>query len=312
MHKLKKLLATLLVFNFVGLQIISSALAVNITSITTVQASITPTLTGFTLSAPSVALGAAAPTITAPTPSIVTGRITYSSNNTGVATIDSVTGVIALVAAGTTTFTASQPALLNASGNYLAASATQNLTVTATTPTVKTAFALTPSSVIYDSNTIPAITPPVTDNTSGAITYAVTGGTSTTPAVIDPGTGKINSIGSVGTTIFTATQAANGNYARNTTSTTLTVTAASPNLSGPGLNFKSVKLTGNAPTITTPISNSSGEFSYSSSNLKVATIDPTSGIISLQGLGTTTITAIQAPAGNYSEGSITSDLKVID
>ncbi len=61
-------------------------------------------------------------------------------------------------------------------------------------------------------------------------------------------------------------------------------------------------------TLTTPISNSTGAFTYSSSNTSVATINGTT--VTIVGGGTTVITAIQAPIGLYTTGVITANLVV--
>ncbi len=69
------------------------------------------------------------------------------------------------------------------------------------------------------------------------------------------------------------------------------------------------KVLGDAPfTITAPTSNSSGSFSYTSSNTAVATVS--GNTITLVGLGTTNITATQAAAGAYGSGTISSSLVV--
>ena len=69
------------------------------------------------------------------------------------------------------------------------------------------------------------------------------------------------------------------------------------------------QVTGAAPfTITAPTSNSSGAFTYTSSNTNVATIN--GNIITIVGGGTTTITATQAAAGVYGAGTITAPLIV--
>ena len=69
------------------------------------------------------------------------------------------------------------------------------------------------------------------------------------------------------------------------------------------------KFVGDAPfTLTAPTSNSSGAFSYSSSNTGVATIS--GNTVTIVGVGTSTITATQAAAGSYSSGTITANLVV--
>ena len=66
---------------------------------------------------------------------------------------------------------------------------------------------------------------------------------------------------------------------------------------------------GDAPfTITPPTSDSPGTFSYTSSDLSVATIS--GDVITIVGAGTSVITANQAPSGTYIAGSITSNFVV--
>jgi len=67
------------------------------------------------------------------------------------------------------------------------------------------------------------------------------------------------------------------------------------------------KIFGDAPfQITQPTSNSSGSFSYASSNLSVATIS--GNIITIVGVGNSTITATQADT--YTSGTITTAFQV--
>lgn len=68
-------------------------------------------------------------------------------------------------------------------------------------------------------------------------------------------------------------------------------------------------LKGAAPfTITPPTSNSTGAFTYTSSNTNVATIS--GDVITVLDAGTSTITATQAAAGGYAAGTITADFVV--
>jgi hypothetical protein len=77
--------------------------------------------------------------------------------------------------------------------------------------------------------------------------------------------------------------------------------------SGGGLS----KTFGDAPfTPTLPSSASSGAITYSSSNSAVATIDPSTGLITLQGVGTATITANQAATSNYNSATTSISLTV--
>ena len=64
-------------------------------------------------------------------------------------------------------------------------------------------------------------------------------------------------------------------------------------------------------TLVAPQSNSSGAFTYSSSNPSVAIISgPNLDMITIVGVGTSTITAFQAPFGIYSSGSISTPFVV--
>ena len=69
------------------------------------------------------------------------------------------------------------------------------------------------------------------------------------------------------------------------------------------------KVLGNAPfSLTAPTSNSTGSFTYTSSNTNVATISGST--VTLTGVGSSIITATQAAAGSFGSGSITSTLVV--
>ena len=83
-------------------------------------------------------------------------------------------------------------------------------------------------------------------------------------------------------------------------------TVAPPTLS----NFSfATRANGSTPfTITAPNSNSTGAFTYTSSNTGVATVSGTT--ITITGIGQTNITATQAAAGSYASGSISATLEV--
>ncbi len=136
--------------------------------------------------------------------------VSFTSNSSSVCTLSGNT--VILVAIGTCSITASQAGNAEYSA---AASVTQTFSVNVM-PTL-TGFALSSSSVMLGA-TAPTITAP-TSASSGAITY-----TSSNPAVATI-SGSIITIVGVGTTTFTATQAANGNYASATATASLTVTA---------------------------------------------------------------------------------------
>ncbi len=298
----RKILAAIAIFNFVGLQVMTPVFGVTVTSINVMAAKTTPVLLGFSLSASTVVFGATAPTIVAPT-SQSAGAITYTSATTGTATI-STAGVISLAGVGTTTFTATQAA----DGNYAQSTTTTVLTVTVQTASLSS-LVLSSSTVIFGA-AAPTITGVPSSVSSGAITYT---SSNTAVASINVSTGVI-SLAGVGTTTLTATQAANGNYASNTTTTTLTVTATTSALSGFSLNTPSVAYgTSTMPTIIAPSSASSGAISYAvtgSTSTTPAVISSTGIISAIGSVGTTTFTATQAANGNYAQSTTTTILTV--
>lgn len=79
----------------------------------------------------------------------------------------------------------------------------------------------------------------------------------------------------------------------------------------PGLSFVvHTRAAGDAPfTIRAPRSNSTGAFTYASSNPAVATINGST--VTITGEGTTTITATQAAAGDFAGASVDAVFKVV-
>ena len=138
-----------------------------------------------------------------------------------------------------------------------------------------------------------------TSNSAGAFTY-----TSSNTSVATISGSTVTVVGS-GSSTITATQAANGSYLQGT----ITATLSASNLIIPTINPLSLPTvtTGDAPfSITAPVSNSTGAFTYTSSNTSVATI--TGSTATVVGVGSTTITATQAAAGSYNTGSVTACL----
>ena len=142
----------------------------------------------------------------------------------------------------------------------------------------------------------------ITDPTSlssGAFSYT---SSDTSVATIS---GNTVSIQGVGATTITVTQAANGSYSSGTTTATLTVSKVPVTLTLANIN----KLVTDADfAITNPASSSSGAFTYTSSDTSVATIS--GNTVSIQGVGTSTISVSQAETATYAAGSTTATLTV--
>jgi gliding motility-associated-like protein len=217
------------------------------------------------------------------------GAFTYSSSNTSVATVSG--KIVTLVGSGTATITATQAA----NGLYLQTTKTLTLTVDKALPTLTNFPAITKNF----GDAAFTLTAP-TSNSSGAFTYS---SSNTSVATVS---GKTVTLVGSGTATITATQAANGLYLQTTKTLTLTVDKALPTLT----NFPAItKNFGDAAfTLTAPTSNSSGAFTYSSSNTAVATVS--GNTVTIVGAGTATITATQAATTSYSAGTITATLTV--
>ena len=140
-----------------------------------------------------------------------------------------------------------------------------------------------------------------TSNSNGAFTYS----SSNTAVATVAGT-TITIVGS-GSSTITASQAATANYTSRTITASLVVNTATPALS----NFSvPTKTFGESPfTITQPTSNNStGAFTYSSSNTAVATVSGTT--VTIVGAGSSIIVATQAVTANYTSRTITATLVV--
>ena len=139
-----------------------------------------------------------------------------------------------------------------------------------------------------------------TSNATGAFTFA---SSNTAVATIS---GTTVTIVGAGTATITATQATDANYNAGSVSTTLTVAKATPTI---GSMATINKTFGDANfALTIPTSNSTGLFTFASSNTAVATI--TNNTVTIVGAGTITITATQATSANYLAGSVTTTLTV--
>jgi DNA-binding beta-propeller fold protein YncE len=204
------------------------------------------------------------------------GAVTY--NVTGPATISG--GTITIMGAGTVMLQASQAA----AGNYGAATTTTSFTVNAATPTL--AFAPIPAHTYGDT----PFTVAATSASSGAVTYAVTSG----PATISISTLTITGTGTV---TLSASQAAAGNYAAATATTSFNVTPAVQTIS-----FTVTSHTyGDTPFAVSATSNSTGAFTYTVVS-GPATISGST--VTITGAGLVTLQGSEAADSNYAAGTL--------
>ncbi len=145
------------------------------------------------------------------------------------------------------------------------------------------------------------LTPP-TSSRPGSFSYK---SSNTSVAVIK---GSTLTIVGIGTATITATQSDYQKYAEVSTTANFSVTEFEP--ATLGAFTIPTKLIGDAPfQVTAPTSNSSGAFTYTSSNPLVASVNGTT--ITILTVGTTTITATQAKSSPYDTASISATLDVI-
>ena len=214
--------------------------------------------------------------------------LSYTSSNTKVATVDASTGAVTLVSAGETTITAS----FAGNDNYNAANDSYTLTVAkADAVNSDLSFASATATATYGDETVssPALANPHQ--------LSLTWSSSNKDVATVNASGVVTIVGA-GETVISAAFAGNDAYMANTISYTLTVNKAAASVT-----FASKTASGKmgeaftAPKVTT--SPADLTLSYTSSNTKVATVDASTGAVTLVSAGETTITASFAGNDNY-------------
>jgi alpha-tubulin suppressor-like RCC1 family protein len=212
--------------------------------------------------------------------------ITLSSSNPAVATVDGASGVVNIVGAGTTTFTATQAA----NDDFVAASKTMTFTVRQAIPALGSMNGATKT--FGDASF--SLTKPSSPS-SGAFSFA---SSNTGVASVDAD-GKVTVVGA-GTATITATQAASGNYSSSSVAAVVSVGRAATTIA----NLSLSNMTYGASDVTlAPRSNNPAPFTFSSSAPTVVAVNATTGRVRIVGAGTATITARQASSANYEAGS---------
>ena len=210
--------------------------------------------------------------------------VTYSIEPEGVATIDPATGKLTIVGVGTATVTATG----EANANYEGATATYTLTVSKAQATL--AFEQQAINAIYGGE---APANALTNEAGLTVTYSIA---PEGVATIDPATGKLAIVG-VGTATVTATGEANANYEGATATYTLTVTKAQATLA---FAKGAINATIGGEVEANPLTNEANlTVTYTSSNTAVATVDATTGKVTIVGTGSAIITATGEDNANY-------------
>ncbi|MDC3276057.1 gliding motility-associated C-terminal domain-containing protein [Flavobacteriaceae bacterium] len=215
------------------------------------------------------------------------GTFSFTVSDTSVATVSNST--ITIIGGGSTIVTLNQAEV----NNYNAGVATMTLTVNKGTTTITfNDLTKTYGDPNFDFS--------ATSLSSGAMTFTISNTSIAT--MVNSTTANI---AAVGTSTVEVQQAADSNYNSLTTTMTLTIVKADPNISFNDL-VKNIK-DPNFNFIAT--SNSTGVKSYVISDTNIATVFGSN--VTIQNLGSTLVTINQAADSNYNSGSSTMTLQIV-
>ena len=223
-----------------------------------------------------------------------TGSLSYHSDNPSVATMSGST--VSIVGGGNATIEVTQ----EATQNHSSVTRTIALVVNKATPTLNV-----PSTINKTFGDSQFEITPSSSNSTGLLSCV-----SDTPSVATA-SGTTVSIVGAGQATITVTQEATQNHSSVTRTIALVVNKATPRLSNftiPNLNYDDLLV---PIDIIAPRSDSTGVFSYTSSNTLVAYIEEnTTTILPVRRVGTSTITATQAATSNHNSATISTTFKV--
>jgi len=254
----------------------------------------TPAITNFnTLSVPFVVDSSY--TIVDPS-SNSTGLFSYSSGNASIATVTNKS--LTPISVGSTTLILSQAF----DNDYTVGTASVTLTVTPGTPVI-TSFNLD-TLVFSNGGTYTIIDPASTSD--GAFLY--TSGDTSIATIV----GNTLTMVSDGNVVITVVQAASGNFATGTATTTLSIKPAGTVLSAPSLSAFTISpqsFVYNAVfSVSAPTSTSSGAFKYTSNDTSIATVKGDK--VTILSAGTVNIRATQLAFDTFDRGIIDASLSI--
>lgn len=226
---------------------------------------------------------------------------TFSSSNIAVVSfLDN--SLLRINGIGTSTISITQAA----SANFTDASGSVVITVNKGSSGFSASSFVVAANKTYGDASFAITTVPISSST-GAITYS-----SSNSAVATINNSGIITLVGQGTVTFTASQAESALYTADTkTSNTLTVARKTVELTRDTPSADTItKYYGNANFTVSATNESNGAISYASSDLSFATIDASSGEVTILGVGTTTITATRAQTAQYNSGTVSWTLQI--
>ena len=219
-----------------------------------------------------------------------TGKVTYSSSNQQVATVNS-NGIVTICGAGSTVITVQ----IAADDNYKAAEDTLSLTVKQSSDAL--VYEVTEVNWVYKDKKTNPLT--IKNGASGTTSYE---SSDSSVAVVDSVTGEVE-IKKPGTAVITATFTADADSAYKNSVASYTIKAAKK---ADALYYESAAITktyGDAADTNNSLNptDTTGTITYSSSNTNVATVDNATGKYTIVGAGETTIIATLKDDPNYDD-----------
>ncbi len=262
---------------------------------------ITPTLTitsASTMNVDSVLTATVSSTVASGQGGAITFGIAAGS---GSATVNSRTGLIRAIGAGTVILIAKSAG----DSNYLAASTSRVITIGKTTPTLM----ITSNNVTLVDGVLMTTISTTASHNIGVLSYIITN-SSAGSAIVNVDTGLIYAL-SAGTVILKVTSAGNADYASVSASQLITIGQSTPTLTITSANSLVVDATLTATVNTTATYGRGGSIIFAiSSGSGSATVDPNTGLIGAISAGTITLSAVSAGDADY-YGAITSQLITI-
>lgn len=221
--------------------------------------------------------------------------VTFESSNVAVATVDA-QGKVTPVAVGTATITAK-------AGDKASASFT--LTVSDSTPVRQERNLSFMSATVEKTTDDTPFDNPLIGNKEGGLSYSID---KTSVGTVDKYTGLVTIVGP-GTAIITASAPETATLKAGTATFTLIVTLA-PQDRHLVFAEASVSKSMGDPAFTNTLNGVTSGVTYSTSDSKVATVDASSGLVTIVGIGTATITASAPATSEYKAGTASFTLTV--